>query len=404
MIKNIFKAGLILCTAFTAKAQLTVNSAMTPTQLVQNVLLGSGVTASNITFSGPNTARGEFNGTASNIGFPGGVILATGNITNAIGPNNDGGFGNYTDFSLPGDPDLDQIMNPTDSYDAIILEFDFIPTSDTVKFKYVFGSEEYMEYVSTTPGGINDGFGFFISGPGITGPFSNNSKNIAIIPGTSLPVTMFNLNLNNNGQFYFDNENPPGASVQYDGFTVPLTAMTNVQCGSTYHIKIAIADGGDGIIDSGVFLEAGSFSSVGVQIIPEDSYGGANDSTLYEGCGNLCIHFVRTSNITVQDTINLTIGGTAVNGTDYYDSNIGPGALLPSQLIFAPGQDSISFCINAVSDAVAESLESITLLIQPTGSAFCVPPPTSTTIYLSEYTPIVVITSDTTLCNSGGTV
>jgi hypothetical protein len=119
----------------------------------------------------------------------------------------------------------------------------------------------------------------------------------------------------------------PGASIQYDGFTVPLTAIAPVQCGSTYHIKIAIADAGDGSWDSGVFLEAGSFTSVGVQIIPEISYGGANDSTLYEGCGNACIYFVRTSNIAVQDTINITIGGTAVNGTDYYDNNVGPGSI-----------------------------------------------------------------------------
>ncbi|MBL7890045.1 MAG: choice-of-anchor L domain-containing protein [Bacteroidia bacterium] len=399
MIKNIFKAGLILCTAFTAKAQLTVNSTMTPTQLVQNVLLGSGVTASNITFSGPNTARGEFNGTASNIGFPGGVILATGDISVAVGPNNSGSLSNGGTGTISTDPQLTGIATNT-LYDAAILEFDFVPLADTLKFRYVFGSEEYMEFANSS---FNDVFGFFISGPNPGGGNYTN-QNIALIPGTSTPVTINNVNGGNNAAYYFNNETPPGASVQYDGFTVPLTAIAPVSCGATYHIKIAIADAGDGSWDSGVFLEAGSFTSVGVQIIPEISYGGANDSTLYEGCGNACIYFVRTSNISVQDTINLTIGGTAVNGTDYYDNNVGPGALLPSQLIFAPGQDSISFCINAVSDAVAESLESITLLIQPTGSAFCVPPPTSATIYLSEYTPIVVTTSDTTLCNSGGTV
>ncbi len=399
MIKNIFKAGLILCTAFTAKAQLTVNSAMTPTQLVQNVLLGSGVTASNITFSGPNAARGEFNGTASNIGFPGGVILATGDISVAVGPNNNGSLSNGGTGTISTDPQLTGIATNT-LYDAAILEFDFVPLADTLKFRYVFGSEEYMEFANSS---FNDVFGFFISGPNPSGGNYTN-QNIALIPGTSTPVTINNVNGGNNAAYYFDNENPAGASVQYDGFTVPLTAIAPVACGATYHIKIAIADAGDGSWDSGVFLEAGSFTSVGVQIIPEISYGGANDSTLYEGCGNACIYFVRTSNISVQDTINLTIGGTAVNGTDYYDNNVGPGALLPSQLIFAPGQDSVLFCINAVSDGVTEALESITLLIQPTGSAFCVPPPTSATIYLSEYTPILVTTSDTTLCNSGGTV
>jgi gliding motility-associated-like protein len=254
--------------SFSTQAQLTVNNTLTPAQLVQTVLLGSGVTASNITYNGAPVAIGKFNGTSSNIGLAGGVIMSTGNIANAVGPNNQSSTTTINGTS--GDPDLDQIISPTYSYDAAILEFDFIPTSDTVKFRYVFGSEEYMEWVSPFPGGINDGFGFFISGPGITGTFSNNAKNIALIPGTSLPVTMFNLNLNSHGAYYFDNGNGAGSgtasdglTVQYDGFTVPLTATTIVQCGKTYHIKLAICDGGDGYLDSGVFLEAGSFASIG---------------------------------------------------------------------------------------------------------------------------------------------
>jgi len=277
--KYILITVLIILSTFikhtSLKAQLTVNNSLTPTQLVQTVLLGSGVTASNITYNGVPIAIGDFNGSASNIGLPAGVILSSGNINNAVGPNNQGGasVGN----GRPGDPDLDQILSPTFSYDATILEFDFIPTSDTVKFRYVFASEEYMEFVSPFPGGINDGFGFFISGPGITGTFSNSAKNIAIIPGTALPVTMFHLNLNSNSVYYFDNGNgfgsgtaPDGQTVQYDGFTVPMTAVTAVQCGQTYHIKIAIADGGDSSLDSGVFLEAGSFSSSGAVDVGPD--------------------------------------------------------------------------------------------------------------------------------------
>lgn len=260
---------VLIASRFSLHAQLAVSSSMTPAQLVQNVLLGSGVTATNITYNGAAVAIGSFNGSASNIGLPSGVILSTGNITKAIGPNNQSGAS--LSNGRAGDSDMDQIMSPTYSYDVAILEFDFVPVKDTLKFRYVFGSEEYMEYVSTYPGGINDGFGFFISGPGISGTFSNGAKNIALIPGTALPVTMFNLNKNNNGAYYFDNGNgqssggtaPNGQTVQYDGFTVPLIAITHVQCGQTYHIKLAIADGGDHILDSGVFLEAGSFSSTG---------------------------------------------------------------------------------------------------------------------------------------------
>lgn len=401
---------ITLFTFYSAKAQLTVDGTPTPTQLVQNVLLGSGVTVSNITYTGGNICSGSFNGTASNIGFTSGVLLTCGDIINAVGPNNSGSasVGN----SLPGDPDLDAIMSPTTSYDATILEFDFVPTSDTVKFRYVFGSEEYMEYVSTFPGGINDGFGFFISGPGINGPFSNSSENIAIIPGTTLPVTMFNLNLNNNNAYYFDNGDgngsgtaPDGTTIQYDGFTVPLTAIAFVQCGETYHIKIAIGDGGDDILDSGVFLEAGSFSSHGVSIIPQISYGGSNDSTLYEGCGAACIYFVRVSNLTNPDTINLVIGGNAINGTDYYDNNIGPGTPFPNQLIFPAGQDSLSFCINADADGITEGLETFDITILPSGNGSCIQAGSSAIIYLSEFSALTLSTSnDTTLCNILGPV
>lgn len=396
--------GLSLIAMNEANAQLTVNGTFTPVQLV-DTLLGTGVTASGITYTGGATCRGTFNGSLSNIGFPSGVLLTCGNLTNAIGPNNMSGatVGN----GLPGDPDLDIIMSPTISYDATILEFDFVPTSDTLKFNYVFASEEYMEYVSTTPGGINDGFGFFISGPGISGPFSGGAQNIALIPGTALPVTMFNLNLYSYSAYYFDNGDgfgtgtaPDGATVQYDGFTVPLTAIAAVQCGATYHIKLAIGDGGDDILDSGVFLEEGSFSSQGVTIVPEISYGGANDSTLYEGCGLACIYFVRTSNLANADTINVTIGGSAVNGVDYNTGTV--GVPLPSQLFFAAGQDSISYCINAVSDGILEGLDTINLSIIQTGPCSS---STSTyaTVYLNEYTPLTLGLNDTTFCNFGGT-
>ncbi len=401
LIQKIALSTIAFFTINTTTAQLTVAGA-TPAQMV-DTLLGTGVTASGIVYTGAAACRGTFGG-LSNIGFSSGVLLTCGNLVNAIGPNNTSGasVGN----GLPGDPDLNIIMAPTLSFDATILEFDFIPTSDTVKFNYVFASEEYMEFVSTFPGGINDAFGFFISGPGIAGPFSGGAENIAIIPGTSLPVTMFNLNLFTNAAYYFDNGDgfgtgtaPDGATIEYDGFTVPLTAISPVQCGETYHIKLAIGDGGDDILDSGVFLEEGSFSSQGVTIIPEISYGGTNDSTLYEGCGLACIYFVRTSNLANADTINLTIGGSAVNGIDYNTGVV--GVPLPNQLIFAAGQDSISYCINAVSDGVLEGLDTIQLSIILAGA--CGGTTTYATVYLNEYTPLTLSMSDTTFCNLGGT-
>jgi len=385
---------LLMCLLPNAsKAQLTTSTTMTPTQLVQNVLLGSGIVATNITYTGDAFARGTFNGTASNVGLASGVILSSGDISNAVGPNNQTGVS--TSNGLNGDSDLDQIMNPTMSYEASILEFDFIPTSDTVKFRYVFGSDEYMEFVSTFPGGINDGFGFFISGPGITGPFSNNAKNIALVPGTSLPVTMFNLNLNNNGQYYFDNENPPGNSIQYDGFTVPLTAITNVQCGSTYHIKIAVADGGDGIIDSGVFLEEGSFSSTGnVFLTTNTNFGGApsnNDTLFYEGCGAATITFDRgTNHLAFADTMNYAIAGSATNGVDYSTIN--------TEVIFAIGQQTATVTINSLSDLLNEGMETVILNVYNTSPCGNVNDTATVTLYIIDSPPLTVsLNNDTTL-------
>jgi gliding motility-associated-like protein len=393
MIKKplFFVAGLLM--AGSGFSQLVVDGTPTPVNLVQNVLLGTGVTASGITYTGDPSARGSFNGTASNIGFTSGVVLATGNINTAIGPNNIGSAGN--DLTRPGDPDLDAVSSNT-TFDAAILEFDFIPTSDTLKFRYVFASEEYLEFVSA---GVNDAFGFFISGPGISGPYTGGAANIALIPGTSIPVTIDNVNSTSFPAYYFDNETPPGATVQYDGFTVPLTAITPVQCGATYHIKIAIADAGDGVWDSGVFLEAGSFSSQGVVIVPEISYGGTNDSTLFEGCGLACIKFIRTSDIANPDTVLVNIGGTATNGVDY---NTGvPGASLPTELIFPAGQDTIEYCINAADDSTLEPLESIVLTVY--SETPCGTDTTMATIYVEEHNPMILTVNDTAFCNSGGT-
>ena len=373
-----------------SRAQLTTSTAMTPTQLVQNVLLGTGITATNITYTGAPLARGTFNGTASNLGLGAGVLLCTGHISNAGGPNNNSGITNVN--GLPGDADLNIITAPAISHDACIIEFDFVPRSDTVKFRYIFASEEYMEYVNSPPlpATVNDGFAFFISGPGITGPFSNNAKNIALVPGTALPVTMYNLSLNNNGQYYFDNGNgagngtaPDGATIQYDGFTIPLTAISAVTCGQTYHIKIAIADAFDSSIDSGVFLEEGSFSSPEEIVTTSNTFlsglPATNDTLIYEGCGKVRVHFKRLGtacNLVYPDTVYYTIGGTAVNGVDY--SAIG------DSIFFASNIDTASLLISVFPDALIEGNETITLHVVNST------PPSSITLTIVDSPPLTV--------------
>jgi gliding motility-associated-like protein len=246
-----------------AVAQLIVTQSYTKTQLVKDILLGPGVVVSNIKYTGSDSAIGFFNAMAApELGLDSGIILTSGDIYTAVGPNNSSGATGTSaggGWGGPGDPILDSLSAST-TYDAAILEFDFIPYADTIKFRYVFGSEEYLEFV----GSYNDIFAFVISG--VTTTLA--PKNIALIPGTNTPVSINNVNDNVHSSYYFDNGDgfdtlTSGKNIQYDGFTTPLTAIYKVICGEKYHIKLAIADAGDGVLDSGVFLEAGSFSSAG---------------------------------------------------------------------------------------------------------------------------------------------
>lgn len=324
-------------------AQIVVTN-QTANYLVNNVLLAGGVSVSNITFTGSSSAIGEFLNTNPGFQFASGVLLTTGLATNAIGPNNNS-EAEYLG-GLPGNVDITSISQ-SPSHDAAVIEFDFVPSSDTISFRYVFASEEYMEYVGT---GVNDGFGFFISGPGISGPFSNNSQNLALIPGTNQHVTIDNLNANQNSSFYINNA--AGTNIQYDGMTVPLIAKSAVQCGQTYHIKLVIADAGDDSVDSGVFIEAGSFSSP--QAITVDVASSVGDTILYEGCNTGKISIVRplTASSTPM-TVQVNLSGTATNGEDVN--------FIPMTLNLLSGQDSLEVPITTLLDNLDEGFESLSL-------------------------------------------
>ncbi len=340
---------LALLMTMSANAQLTVSNILTPTQLVQQVLLGSGVQAFNITYTGDTGAMGYFNGSASNIGLAGGVILTSGKIWNAPGPNNSCSEG--TCNSTPGDSLLNTIISGT-TYDASILEFDFIPIGDTVKFSYVFASEEYNEFVNTQ---YNDVFAFFIRGPGIVG-----YPNIALIPSTLTPVSINNVNNGNsacssvptgpctNCAYYIDNTN--GLTVQYDGFTTPLVALHWVIPCDTYHIKIAIADVGDCEYDSGVMLKQGSFTGGSAYVsshITDTTLG----DTLVRGCVSAQIIISIADTLTHDTTIHFTLTGSAINGIDYTylpDSVVIPSGSIHDTLIINPLVDTTDYSLKFV--------------------------------------------------------
>jgi hypothetical protein len=268
-----------------SNAQIVIDNSLTPQQLVEDVLVGSGVQISNITFSGQTGQIGAYD--ASNSAFPiaEGLAMSSGDVATIPGA---GGDFSSTPYGQVQDPDLDLISSAF-TRDATVLQFDFVPVGDTVRFNYIFGSEEYPEFVN---GGFNDVFAFIISGPGFNGPFSNGGVNIALLPGSNTPVTIDNVNDGVNSQYYVDNSNGNVNGIVFDGYTVMLTALAQVECGETYTLKLAIADAGDNAYDSGVFLEARSFYSNAIEIQIATLSG---DSAIVEGCTRCSYHIFSST-------------------------------------------------------------------------------------------------------------
>jgi gliding motility-associated-like protein len=382
-------------------AQLVVNQ-LTATQAV-STLLGPGVTASGITFNGNALQLGEFNGAASNIGLNAGVIISCGGIISSVGPNNkDNATFPGPGFNGPGDAELTALIGGTFvTGDAGVLEFDFVPMGDTIQFNYAFGSEEYNEYVC---GDVNDVFGFFLTGKNPLGG-NYNAKNLAIVPGTvGTPVsinTVNNGNVGSNGLVsncsnidpnwasynIFFTDNAGGGTVQYDGFTKILAAKAYVVCGETYHIKLAIADGGDSepdyTYDSGVFIQAGSFSTNTVTLRPSIE-GVGTDSILYEGCGAAILNFERSTTVGTEVYNYSIIGGTAI-ASDYVISS--------NSVIFLPGEDKFTLSFTAIQDGITEPLETVTIIL--TQTICSVIDTQKVTFYISDYPVPVVIPHDT---------
>jgi gliding motility-associated-like protein len=388
------------------KAQLTTTQTLTAQQLVQNVLLGSGVTASNITFSGDPLQIAQFFATPStNLGIPSGIFLSTGHASTANangpqGPNNSGSTG--TNWSGPGDALLD-VVSGVNTFDAAVLEFDFIPTGDSVKFRYCFGSEEYPEYVNA---GVNDAFAFFLSGPNPAGGNYVN-KNVALLPGTSTAVSIDNVNAGLNATYYRSNTGSP-INCEFDGLTTVLYALEKIVCGQTYHIKIAIADGGDGVWDSGVFLEGGSFSSLPpLNVFTTNSNSNIPDSILVEDCNTYCAYFIRNGNLANVDSFNLQVTGNALLGLDYIQSG-NAGFTWPTKLIFGVGQDTIKICnINALQDNLIEGTDTIKFAMSSfvTNTLSCLSSNAiKFNLYIKDYTPIGIGQNNTSVCTGNSIV
>jgi gliding motility-associated-like protein len=370
--KKIISALIVLGAAFNTHSQIVIDNSVTLDEAIAT-LLGPNIQFSNVTFSGDANQLGYFDATNSNVGISTGIILATGDVINAEGPN-DGSSSSVGGGNIgASDADLDDLDGLTHN-DAAILEFDFIATGTAVSFDYVWASEEYPEYTGAgTCGDVSDVFGFFLSGPGIAGPFLNSADNIALIPGTTDFVSIFNLNAGcdgtavpgdadcNNCEYYINNGdgftapfNTDNFYVQYDGLTVVLTAVyEGLVCGETYHIKLAVADVSDTAFDSAVFLQEGSFDVYGnlISAVVANPNATLGDNAVLEGCIDGSFIVQPPGCQTEPLEITLETSGSAVMGTDFVN--------IP--LTITVNEDPVEIPITTILDALDEDAETITL-------------------------------------------
>ena len=306
------------------------DQALTANDLAQ-ALVGPGVTISNVTYTGAPIAAGTFKGGTSIIGFDNGIILSNGAVSNVIGPNCSSGITWVNNTA--GDADLTAIIGQVTN-DAAVLQFNFNPSSPTIRFQYVFASDEYQEFVFD----FNDVFAFFVNG-----------QNVALIPQTNTIVSINNVNNGStdfsklgiapvNPSFYLNNDFqfPTTApfNTEMDGMTVVLTATANVRPGDpTNTIKLAIADAIDDVLDSNVFIKGGSLASTVVSLSPTGIAFGNQNSGSTSAAQTVTLTNVGTAALT---GVSVATSSSVFTQTNTCAANVAPGANCTISVKFAP--------------------------------------------------------------------
>ena len=262
-MKLIFSIAFVLLFG-TTFSQLVTGTGVSPLGLVQNVLLGPGVTVSNIMYNGNPAAIGSFQAIGTNLGIDEGIVMTTGTVianeNGPQGPNNQAGSG--VDNAYGGSALLSSILNGEQTYNAAILEFDFVPVSNNISFDFIFAAEEYGTFQCT----FTDAFAFLLTDS------SGNTSNLAIVPGTTDPISVltvrdgqYNSSCESVNEEWFANYygagglDPETSPTNFIGHTEVMTAQSNVTPNELYTIKLVVADDGDTVYDSAVFIDGGSF-------------------------------------------------------------------------------------------------------------------------------------------------
>ena len=395
---------LMMCNCF---AQLNITTTSNA-QLLAQTLVGPGISVSNATLNAGQGMAGSFTG-VSNLGLNPGILLTTGLAVDAEGPNNNLNLSYVWDFY--GDADLANTLGQAQStlFDGCTLEFDFVAPADSIAFTYVFGSEEYPVFACSA---FDDVMAIYMQGPGISG-----LKNIGAIPGTNIPVSINTINagpgpleytgghtcppivygqyLINNGTYDTSNTEfltQPNDSlpyyIQYNGFTTPLNACIGglTPC-AVYHLKVTIADVGDGQYDSGLFLQGGiTWPQPVTNVVFGTPY--TNDSLsdiATAGCSTGIIPIQLLHPATTDTTVYFAIGGTAVNGIDY--------ATIADSVVFNIGDSMKNILVSPIMGAFTGT-KNITLTVNGICNGLI-----SATLSISSAVVLIISPRDTTICS-----
>jgi len=349
---------------FSSSAQVNINyqGNLTPQGVVDSIFPSNFVNPTNVIWNGSAAASGVIQPncktfeTISGFPFNKGIYLTTSLGTGVA------------------DADLSAIATGNITNGGI-LQFDFEALGDTLVVDYMFASAEYPTFVCSN---FNDAFGFFISGPGINGPYSNNSENIALIPNTNTPVAINTVNPGVSGTAgspsYCAQQDPNWVSNSvyyttlyagysgetYNGGTVPIEARIPLQCGETYTIKFAVGNVSDQSLNSGVYINKCRFPAVCSAKVDYEPPTNVNAGT--EGCqagGSLIFRRVGcTGNEDQSITAQVSFSGTAQNGVDYTG--------VPSSITFAPFQTEIVVPVEITDDLITEGVEDAIITVTTT--------------------------------------
>ena len=342
---KLFKISLLViaCILYnqTFSQQISIDNSFTEQELIENNLVQGCVEVSNITSSINGSINGfssfgYFERNTSNFPFENGILLTTGNAISGGNTQNNAVL-NEGEPNWTTDTDLETALGITGTLNATSIEFDFVSISNQIEFNYILASEEYF---GNFPCEYSDGFAFLIKEAGTNNPYTN----IAVIPGTSIPVNTNTIHdeivgfCNAENAQYFDGYNL--GDTNYNGRTTVMTATASIQPNVAYHIKLVIADQTDENYDSAVFIEGNSFNAVvdlGNDITtcadtyqlngdinnPQASYTWYLNNTLLSGETQPILNVSQSGNYTVvieiplansscfiEDTVNVSLSST----------------------------------------------------------------------------------------------